>query len=549
MDRSITTRRDFLGRVGCSAAAIAAGRSAQTRPSNERPNILWIMTDEQRTDSLRCYGNPWAHSPNFDRLAESGVLFQNAFVQSPICVPSRATMLTGKYGHTIEVLQNGYRLNITSWHRRQLAAAIDKMGHEEFERRVDQLGAFATAQFEGKYNQDLPPWLRKTFGWSVALAQLTKQLGIVGKGPQHRMFPEILADNGYQTASIGKLHHGAPSSGFQDTPKVTEHGHAWWFGLRKGLDPKKYGIVPLNAPGIFAGTFPAPASETESARWTDAAIQYLKNSVREPFLLRLSLRAPHTPVLPPEPYNRMFDPGDMPIPSVSTEELSVMSRYDRGQLRSSFSEQEQRQTWASYFGLAAFVDHEVGRLLDALRASPHADNTIVVFTVDHGAHLGEHDLYQKSTFYDVSARVPFLLSWPGRIPERRESGLVEMIDLAPTLLTLCGVDVPSDMEGQNLVPGKRAETNSREAVFSEIYAGETDIEWLRGERPGTIRRMIRTEEWNLSAFYPEDPLYGPDGSLYNLVEDPAEKHNLYYDPKYRDIVTRLRKQLIDWAQS
>ena len=125
--------------------------------------------------------------------------------------------------------------------------------------------------------------------------------------------------------------------------------------------------------------------------------------------------------------------------------------------------------------------------------------------------------------------------------------LVEMIDLAPTLFELCGIDIPNDMEGRNLLPTMQGkDASSRGAAFSEMFAGEANIDWLRGEPPGTIRRMVRTPGWKMSVTYPEDPLYGPDGSLYNLIEDPAETRNLYYSTRYRPVVMQLRERLMDW---
>ena len=550
-----TTRRDFMGSVGGAVASgmLAANPAALAKPS-ERPNILWIMTDEHRTDSLQCYGNSWARSPNLDRLAERGILFEQAFVQSPICVPSRASMLTGKYAHTCEVLNNSHNLNLTSWHRARMADAIEKVGEKVFEEKALTLGRQSLRRmFHEKFGAEvLPPPVARAGGWNAGIMQLANQLGIIGKGPDHRMFPEILAEHGYQTINIGKLHHRAPRPGFQRHLTVPDLEHAFWFGLHKSFDPADYGLIHHPSfPAIFAGRFPADASETTSAKWTNRAIDYLNNKVTAPFLLRLSLRSPHTPVLPPIPYHEMFDPKDMPIPMPSAEEIAGTSRYDRARLfQDGFNEEQRRQTWASYFGLAAFVDHEIGRLLRALAASPHSKNTIVVFTVDHGSHLGEHGLYQKSTFFDESVRVPFMLSWPGRIPTARVSDLVEMVDLAPTLLDLCEIDVPNDMAGRNLVPnGKSAGSSQREAAFSEIYAGKYDLQWLRGEPAGTVRRMIRTPEWNMSVYYPEDPLYGPDGSLYDLIEDPSETNNLYYQSKYRAVVTKLHKRLTEWVHS
>lgn len=524
--------------------------------SEKRPNILWIVTDEQRADSLRCYGNPWAHSPNIDRLAQRGVLYRNAFCQSPVCVSSRATMLTGKYGHVCDVLENWYHLNITSWHRAHIADAMEKLGPNGYQRRCDELSGKFPDLFKSQFTHEVPVWYHKSIGRALAQIVLAQELGLIDKGPRHKMVPEILAEHGYHTVAIGKLHHGGVHTGFQDVPPVPEYEYAYFFGLRKQYDPKQFHLVQHPEFSIiFGGTCPVPASQTFTAKWTDIAIDWMKAKVREPFLLHVSIHDPHTPVLPPEPYDRMFDPKDMPMPHPTMAELMAMSRHDQSQdlpvFRNRLNETQQRHAWASYYGLTAFVDHEIGRLLDALAASPYADNTIVVFNSDHGTLLGEHDLYQKEVFFEEATHVPLILSWPGNLPEGETvDSLVQLIDIAPTLFDLTGLDTPADMDGESLselVFGMEPEAH--EAVFSELHIGEPDTAWLRGERLGTIRRTIRADEWRLTVNYPEDPFCGPDGALYNITEDPAERHNLYCEKKYRKIAQALHQQLVDWVES
>lgn len=485
---SILSRRDFLKTSAALSAAplVTAACSAGKR----RPNIVWIMTDDQRIDSLKCYGSPWAESPNVDALARSGVLFKNTIAQCPVCVPSRTSMLSGQYCHTVGVMENRSRVK------------------------------------EGTYP-----------------------------------LPMHLTDNGYQVTNIGKVNFpgGEPFDNAIPTPGYGGPA-AEPFRLKGEFAGKEkdYDIVVVSFPKpslygdslIVGGTYPLPEEQSEHGITTSNAIDYIENSVNEPFFLRVSMISPHTPVLAPKPYDTMFSPDDIPLPLPTAEELESQPEIVRRKLWSflgsagKMSEKEIRKSWAAYYGLCASVDNQVGRLMESLKKNNLLDNTMVVFASDQGVQMGEHGIYMKRNFYEQTVLCPLIFSWPGAIPQGEViDSQVEMIDLMPTLFDLAGLPPVSGINGRSLMPLISGETASmRDAAFSEIDHATSQYQFLREGLTGR-RVMIRTEEWKLVYFIDSE---NPDGALYNLQEDPGEIRNLYKDTKYKEIVGKLEKQMNEW---
>jgi arylsulfatase len=470
-----------LARPGIASSAYAVPVGSQPegprRSKLEKLCILWIMCDELRADALGSYGNRWIKTPYLDDIAQRGIVFTSAYVQSPICVPSRASMLTGRYPHTLDVLDNNDRLA---------------------DREV--------------------------------------------------LFPEIFFRHGWQTVNIGKLHHRGARPGFQYNLQMEWGEEASAFELRRGLDPKKYNVGVLPAgPVIIYGTNPEPADRTMDAVKVDYATEFLKKRARLPFLMRVSLNFPHTPVLPPEPYDRLYDPERMELPVVAPQELDAKPQVEKLFRQwmgvSKLTEKQLRLARGHYYGLVSYVDSLIGRLLVALRETGLDKSTIIVFTADHGTLLGEHGLFFKGVFYRPITNVPLIISAPGILPQGKViEELVELVDLAPTLLEMAGIEVPSNMHGRSLVPLIRGETKGRHEVFSEIRNTFGSL-GERGSRD-SISRSVRTKEW----FYVSVSEGGKhvDGALYDLKKDTEEIHNLYYDARYRETVKALEEVLENW---
>lgn len=476
------TRRGFLGTAAFAPAVIAAAA--------DRPNILWLMTDEQRPDSLACYGSPWASSPHIDKLAEDGVLYESAYTPAPVCVPARSCMLTGNYGSTLDVLHNQQRM------------------------RPD--ARFLTWPFE---------------------------------------------DTGYASASFGKKHYFREGrQAFQDeagrpTEKIVEpERYADRYDMSE-YDVLRYPDVParkLRRRWILAGQFPASQSKTAEAENTDLALDWLgRRDEARPFFLRLSLNAPHTPVVTPRAFLDTIDPEriDLPIPREAglggkPDHETVHLQDFQGAL--CLTPEEIRKHRHYYYARAAFADAEFGRLLEWMRPRGLLDNTIVVFTSDHGSHVGDHGLVQKQTFYEQVGTVPYLFWWKG-LSKRgvRIRTPVNAISLLPTLLELAGIDADPRCEAESLASSLAiGQEPDATPVFSEIKFG------YQGYRDDDRRAMVRDGRYKLSLFLdPDDPgrfRDKPDGSLYDLETDPGETTNLFPAPAQAGRIQHLTNLIIEW---
>lgn len=461
---------------------LVAGLPAVLRGDRRRkPNILWLMTDEQRPDSLGCYGSRWACSPHLDALAAEGVLLESAYTPSPVCVPARSSLLTGRYGSTTGVLHNEARL---------------------------------------------PPGTR-VLTWAFERA-------------------------GYQTASFGKKHYflpGARQAFEQEAGSATDevagaesYGDGYQAAARDALQYPNLPARKLRRRWILAGRFPARREETAEARNVALALNWLeRRDASRPFLLRLSLNAPHTPVVVPEEFLGRIDPERIDLPFPAEAEPAGKPARQRTHLRDfqgafCFSEAQIRRIRHYYYARAAFADDEIGRLLGAMRVRGLLDDTIVVFTSDHGTHLGDHGLVQKQTFYEQVVTVPYLVWWRGL--SRRGVRLrtpVNTISLLPTVAALAGVELGIRHEADDLsaaIAGG-AEPPAR-PVFSELQFG------YQGYRDGDRQVMIRQGRWKLSRFAAGDP----DAELYDLEADPQESVNLF--ARRPDVASQLWKTVETW---
>jgi arylsulfatase A-like enzyme len=455
----------------CVAPLSAAGK----------PNILWIMTDDERPDAVGAYGADWAHTPEIDKVAAAGVRFQNAIATTPVCGPVRHAMLSGLYGHYTGLMSNRGTLQV--------------------------------------------PFVPLTQGF---------------------------IDAGYQVSNIGKLHRGNISS------FTNEYMPILWGGpgalpseLKPGFDPKKFNVLNLPDFVIISGTYPLPQDSTEAGITTQRALDFIESDLQEPYFLRVSYVAPHSPVLAPEPYDKLIDPDDVKLVLPTEEELASKPLWERTTMRDwvgshgKLTEAEMRQSWATYYGLAAYKDHEMGRVIDALERKGMLENTIIVYASDQGVEMGEHGFYMKRNFYEETVRLPFVLSWPGHIePGAVIDGQVEIIDLVPTLLDMADLPVPNNIHGKSAWPLVQGKTEKhREYAFSEINHAESQWENLKVNSGRRV--MVRTNEWKLIYWIDRDD---PDGALYDLRNDPNERRNLIGDPRHAAVAKRLMDRGYAWAK-
>lgn len=459
-----------------------------------RPNILWICTDQQRWDSLGCYGNGFVRTPVIDSLAERGVVFEHCYSQSPVCTPSRASFLTGRYPRTTRCRQNG---------------------------------------------QDIPS--------------------------DEVLVTKMLSDAGYVCGLSGKLHLSACNpEACKDTERRIDDGYsffAWshdpfdqWTGNQyqnwlKGLG--KRASYTLHPKSKWVCTGPPP--ELTQAAWcADRAIDFISDRSRDsaPWLMSVNPFDPHHPFDPPEACLKRYEGilDQIPLPNYVDGELETKPAYQMVDHHGAYGRpgrwpaadmtpDDHRVIRAAYWAMCDNMDAQVGRVLDALEKTGQSENTIVIYTSDHGEMLGDHGIYCKGPyFYDCAVRVPLIISWPEVIKPGRSAALVELADLAQTILDAAGLEHHPGMQGRSLWPmlsGDAGRDRHRDDVYCEYYNA--------CERPGGPQphlTMIRTASHKLAVDHTS-----AFGELYDLERDPNESVNQWSNREYSELKSGLLVRL------
>jgi arylsulfatase A-like enzyme len=453
--------------------------------------VLLILADQLRFDCLGANGNRLVRTPNLDRLAAGSANFAAAFTQAPVCVPSRVTLLTGRYPHS-----HKNRVNYTPCNPGEVF--LQKMLRE---------AGYRTGSV-GKLHY-YPP--------TAAHARSTG-------------FDTVLLDDGVGSTDA----------------------HSDYVKWRAGRDPRRdvhYQAVRKGAANPFSGVI---AYEHTPTAWTGeqscAMLRELATGP-SPFFLHCSFFKPHSPYTVPAPYDEMYDGAGIPLPprvtlrDIERLPLPVQRQILRFTPRYGMDRRRLLWIWRSYYGGVSMVDREVGRILDELDRTGRAGDTIVIFTTDHGDQLLEHGLEGKNVFFESSVRVPLLVRFPGRVPPGVHAGPAGLVDVVPSVLEWCGLPVPPRVQGRGLF-------EPREAVFAEniipevITGGSRDFFYTPGKGIKDIRhpdaKMVRTARWKLN-YYP-----GHGGELYDMKADPGETRNLYSDVGFAARVRELKDLLTDW---
>lgn len=455
------------------------------------PNILWITTDRQRSDTLGCRGNPHIATPNLDRLASEGAVFEQAFAQSPICSPSRASFLTGRYPRTTRVNRNG-----------QAIPASEKL-------------------------------ISRLLADQGYLCGHGGKLHIAPGSPEVTQWCERRIDDGYVVMDWSLHPPGPPVNAY--TAWLAERGVEFRREPVEGSPYVQFGMPP----------------ELSNAGWTaQRAINFIKVSaaVKRPWFFTCGFEDPHEPFDPPreflEPY--LADLDSVPLPRYAPEELAnkpAFQRHDRSGVwgggsgyfaAEKMSDRDHRMIRAAYWAKIAHVDFQVGRILETLRETGQDENTLVLFNADHGEMLGDHGIYfQGAYFYPEMIGVPLLMRFPGGIkPGLRSKAFVELVDLAPTLLDAAGLPRYAGMQGKSLWPLLSGETAAhRGDIYSEYYQAIP-----RGYKKfgGAFATHIRDSRHSLTAAHNLNT-----GELYDLEKDPGETQNLWDSPEYGSVKTEL----------
>ncbi|HEY8455968.1 MAG TPA: sulfatase-like hydrolase/transferase [Actinopolymorphaceae bacterium] len=461
------------------------------------PNILLLMTDQHRLDTLGCYGNPVCETPALDALAASGTQFDNCYTPTAICTPARATLLTGVLPFRHTLLAN-YERNV---------------GYRE--------------ELDGRYEP----------------------------------FSRPLADAGYRLGHIGKWHVGKEKGprefGFDGEHypgwgNPVRHPDYLRYLADRGLprfslSSEVRGTFPNGQPGnLLAGVLEQPVEATFEYFLAEQTIERLRAYAERyrddgrPFFLACHWFGPHLPYCLPESYYYRYDPTSVELPASVAETFEgkprVQRHYSAHWTFDTLSESQWRQLIAAYWGYVSLIDEQVGRILQALDELGLADSTTVFFTADHGEFTGSHRLHDKGpAMYDDIYRIPLLVRMPGAAAGRHVDAFVTLTDLTPTFLDLAGLPVPGHYDGRSLLPFLRGQTPSdwRDHVVAEFH----------GHHFPYPQRMIRTHRHKL-IINPAD-----ENELYDLQSDPHELHNRYHDPALagvrRELMGRLYTILCD----
>lgn len=479
----------------------------------KKPNILLIQTDQQTAETLGLYGNPIVKTPHLEQLAKNGVLFENTFCNYPACSPSRSSMMTGRYTSTIRCHANHMHINPEEV---TLPGVLKEQGYQ-------------TA----------------LVGKNHAFMNGKKKNGYAQSGAQRDVLHEVFD-------YVREGSHGHMVDGYRDDPEV-KMAHRW---AAENCFQKPLGY----------GVNPAPYQKCGSQLLGDTAIDYLEKARNEeqPFFMWLSFPDPHTPYQAPEPYASLYHPDDIPL--APKDDLQgkperqkvahIMDAMDK------VDDDLMRKVKAIHYGMINFIDDNIGRVMETLNRLGLAEDTIVVFTSDHGDSMGAHGLIQKhNAFYDSFTHVPFIVSWPGRISPQSSEHLVELVDLMPTLLELSGSPIPRGVQGRSIAKCLLGEEyDAREFVviesgeagepmqLSEITVRPSDpfdescFVWCAYHEAWLGKgKSIRTHEWKLNVYA------NGDGELYDLQHDPDELVNLFGKQEYEAITANLERKLLHWC--
>lgn len=446
---------------------------------SDAPNILWICTDQQKWNTIGALGNQFVKTPNIDRLVREGVSFTNAHCQSPVSAPSRASFLTGMYPSSVRVTRNGG----DAWP--EAAPLVTK--------------------------------LLKDAGYECGLAGKLHLSTAMARRPEKRPL-----DDGYTTFHYS---HGPYQSG-----AANDYLKYW---LDRGVDiaaiKKEKGHVP--------------AKYHQTTWCADRAIEFIRENREWPWLFSVNVFDPHNPFDPPPEYVERYDTGKLPLPIFKDSDIQEKGVFNNVAFQSvpkKYTDADNRKRLARYWAQIDLIDENVGRLIKVLEETGQLGNTVIVFMSDHGDMTGDHGLINKGCrFYNSLVRVPLIIWYPARFKQNLQSeALVELTDVAPTLLEIAGAPVPKKIQGKSLHPiltGARPADFHREHVRCEYYD-----EGAPEKGKISSGTMFRTKKYKLALYHGHEK-----GELFDLEKDPDEFTNLWDVPEYHDVLVRLIRDSYD----
>lgn len=448
--------------------------------TSKKPNIIMIISDEHNASIMGCSGDPFVHTPNLDKLAAGGILFTSNYASSPICAPSRQSMTVGKYVSHHNVWANS-----------------------------------------GTSPNNIPS------------------------------LPRILTQNGYDSYLVGGMHYNGMNYGLSAYTAARQ--------IVPPADKKKRAedLVPKPRKRIQAGVFKNNGTELGKefhpigltnemdkvidVQRTKDALSFVNTRKQEdnPFFLIVGLNAPHYPLIAPKEYLDKYT-GKIPMPNIPEnylEKLPLNYRHLRNERKfENVPADIVKLARESYYARVEWLDGQIGKILDALKTSAFSDNTIIIYTSDHGENLGEHGLWWKNCLYDCAAKVPLIINWSERWKggQKRDQACGS-VDLVQTIAALGGAKTPKDWDGDSLIPWlDNPAYRWKDMAISEYYA----------DYISSGITMIRQGDWKYVYHSRADYSHGPETELFNLKTDPAELNNLAARPQYKDKIAFLHKALV-----
>jgi choline-sulfatase len=483
-------RRAF-GRLMAAGVAAAKSSAQSGRPKN----ILWLMSDQHRPHALGVDGDPVALTPNLDSLATSGMRFNQAYCTNPVCVPSRASLLTGLYSHNHGANNNALPLPVD---KKTIAHYLGRAGYT-----TALIGKmhFVDAQTHGfDFHLDFNDWFQYL-------------------GPKTKLFAD----------ELGKRNGGSGNPQIDNLWR--DHGDPWT-GVRE--DDGRQGLVPVGRVSKLE------EQDHFESFVTRESIRFLRDyGRRQPFLLITSYLKPHDPFMPAQRFFNMFRAVDMKVPDTwGKVDLRTVPKEIRESITNDWitpellnNPENVRRRIALYYANLAQMDDNIGAMLKALRDLGLGDNTIVMYTTDHGEMLGDHGLWQKMVFYEPAVGVPLIFRVPGLTrPGSRSKTMVSLVSVLQTLLELTDVPEPAGLDGESFVHDLREPGHTRDTIVYSEYA-------LGSPR---AKGMIRQGDFKYSYYKDDLP------ELYNLREDPKEMRNLAQIPAFSRNVKVLQTKLFEW---
>jgi len=454
-----------------------------SQATNDRPNILFIMSDEHDAAVLGCYGDELVQTPHLDGLAERGVRFDACYCNSPLCVPSRLSFTAGQYISRFGGWSNSAWLPTDDYPG--IAHAMNAAGYETF--------------LCGKQHYDAT----RRYGFTDILPGVNSRQG----------------SNGSHKTGLGN--RKAPDEAYIHRP-------AW---LDRSGDFH---------PGEHSGVLSHDRAVTHTARGFLSA----RKRSDAPFFMFAGYVAPHFPMIAPQPYtDRYYGRTPPPIGRPNWEPIGNDDPlFNLNQLRRGFglvhaNVNVERRGRDQYWALTNWFDNEIGKLLRALNDSDVADNTVVIYTSDHGENKGDHGLWWKNNLYDHGARVPLIVSWPARwAGGQRRSEACSLVDVVQTLLAIGDAEPHEQMDGDNMLPWLDDASHSwKDFALSEYY----------GHNIASGMTMVRQGDFKYIYHARANEQFGPQRELYHMRDDPHELHNLADDAAQAERLEQLHAAMLN----